>query len=174
MDPRWIIPFAANLLLAVLAGEMNHYLAPWGCSILLSGLVLPVAALRLSLGPGLVAMVLTGFALDALGPTAFGANAAILSAGLLILHAIRHRLVREGAVAHLVVALLANLVIFVTQPMFAGGLSAYATPTPLRIVMDLFLSQLVLAAAALWFFALQERALVLWGVDLTEELRHHR
>ncbi len=174
MDPRWIIPFAANLLLAMVAGEANHYLAPYGCSILLSGLALPVAGLRLSLRPGLLAMALTGLAMDALGPTAFGANAVLLMAGLLVLHSIRHRLVRDGATAHVVVALLANLVIFVTQPMLGGGLFAYAAPTPGRIVMDLLLSQIVLAAAALWFFAIQERALVLWGVNLTEELRNHR
>ena len=174
MDPRWLIPFAANILLVVIAGEANHYLAPWGCSLLLSGLALPVAALRLSLRPGLFAMVLTGFAMDAMTPAVFGANAALLSAGLLILHSIRHRLIREGAIARVVVALLANLVIFMTQPIFVGSLAAFAAPTPARIVVDLLLSQVVLSAMALWFFALQERALVLWGVDLGEELRQHR
>lgn len=171
MDPRWIIPFAANLLLFMIAGEANHYLAPHGLSIVIAGLALPMAGLRLSLRPGLLAMVLTGLALDSLGPTAFGASSALLVAGLLILHAIRHRLAREGATAHVIVALLTNLVIFVTQPMFSGGLSAYAASTVLRVLTDLVSSQLILIVLSLWFFSLQERALVLWGVDLGEELR---
>jgi len=174
MDPRWIIPLAANLLLLVIAGEVNHYISVWGFSLLLAGLALPVAGLRLSLRPGLLAMALTGLAMDALGPTAFGSSAALLTAGLLFLHAVRHRLARDSMSVHIIVALSTNVVIFVTQPMFVGALVAYATPTSLRVIVDLLFSQLILAALAWWFFALQERALVLWGVNLAEELRQHR
>lgn len=171
MDPRWIIPFAANLVLIFIAREANHYLAHVGVSIVLAGLVLPVTALRLSQGPGLLVVVLTGLAMDALGPAAFGTSAAILAAALLVLRTLRHRLMREAMSTHIAVALLANLLLFVAQPMFAGSISAYAAPTPTRIVVDLVFSQLVLTALALWFFALQQRALVLWGVNLSEEMR---
>lgn len=174
MDPRWIIPFATNLLLITLAREVNHYLAPAGVSLLLYGLVLPVTALRLGPGPGLIAMVLTGLSIDALNPTAFGASAVMLSLSLLVLHAIRQRLARDSMGVHLAVALAMNLVLFVAQPAFAGTLSAYETSTPFRIVVDLVASQAVLAAISWWFFALQERALVLLGVNLAEELREHR
>jgi hypothetical protein len=171
MDARWIIPFAANLLLIAIAREANHYLAQLGISIFLSGLVLPVVALRLSQGPGLVAVVLTGLAMDATGPTAFGSSAIILAAALLVVRALRHRLLREHLSTHLAVALLANLLLFFAQPLFAGTTTAYIAPTPMRVVVDLLLSQLILSALAWWFFALQERALVLWGVNLSEELR---
>lgn len=171
MDPRWIIPFAANLVLVFIAREANHLLAPFGVSIFLAGLVLPVTALRLSPGPGLFAVVLTGLAMDSLAPTAFGSSAVMLAAALLMIRALRHRLMRESMSTHLAVALLANLLLFVAQPMFAGSISAYAAPTPVRIAVDLVSSQLLLTALAWWFFSLQERALVLWGVNLTEEMR---
>lgn len=171
MDPRWIIPFAANLLLIVIAREANHHLAQFSVSIVLGGLVLPITALRLSQGPGLLAVVLTGLAMDATGPTAFGSSAFILAAALLAVRALRHRLMRESMSTHFAVALLANLLLFVAQPLFAGTTAAYAVPTVLRVVVDLLLSQVVLCALAWWFFALQERALVLWGVDLSEESR---
>ena len=56
---------------------------------------------------------------------------------------------------------------------YGGVLAALAEAhrLGLRVIVDLVLSQLVLCALARWFFALQERALVLWGVDLSEELR---
>ncbi|HEY5551577.1 MAG TPA: hypothetical protein VIK52_06805 [Opitutaceae bacterium] len=171
MDPRWIIPFAANLLLIVIAREANHHLAQVGVSILLGGLVLPVVALRLSQGPGLLVVVLTGLAMDALGPAAFGSSAILLAAALLALRAIRHRLMRESMSTHFAVALLANLLLFVAQPILGGSISAYATSTPSRIVVDLLLSQVAVIALAWWFFALQGRALVLWGVNLSEEMR---
>jgi len=109
--------------------------------------------------------------MDALGPTVFGSSAIILAAGLLAIRGLRHRLLRDSTSTHFAVALLANLVLFVAQPMLAGSITAYEAPTPVRIVVDLALSQILLACLAWWFFALQERALVLWGVDLTEEMR---
>jgi rod shape-determining protein MreD len=171
MDPRWIIPFAANLLLIAIAREANHYLAQVSVAIALGGLVLPVTALRLSQGPGLLAVVLTGFAMDATGPTAFGSSSIILAAALLAVRTLRHRLLREHFSTHLAVALLANLLLFFAQPLFSATAAAYAAPTLMRVVVDLLLSQIVLCVLACWFFALQERALVLWGVNLTEELR---
>lgn len=173
MDPRWIIPLLANMLLLTIAGEANHHLAPAGISILVAGLLLPFAGLRLRRGPGLLALVLTGFAMDALGPTAFGSSSVILATGLLVLHAVRHRLVRGSVSVHVATAVLANVAIFAAQPLFAGNLSDLATATPMRIITDLLLSQVAVIAVARWFLALQERALVLWGVDLVEELRQH-
>ncbi|HUG09592.1 MAG TPA: hypothetical protein VMM36_01190 [Opitutaceae bacterium] len=171
MDARWIVPFAANLLLIVIAREANHYIAQFSVSVLVAGLVLPVTALRLTTGPGLLAVVLTGLAMDALGPTAFGSSSIILAAGLLVLRALKNRLLRDSMSTHFAVALLANLVLFVAQPILSGSMTAYEAPTPTRIFVDLVFSQLLLTCLAWWFFTLQERALVLWGVNLSEEMR---
>ena len=171
MDPRWIIPFAANLLLAMIAREFNHYLAPVSVSVLIVGLALPVPALRLTTGPALLALTLTGLAIDATTPAAFGSTSAMLVIGLLILRAFRQRLVRDSFVTHLAAGLGMNLVLFIAQPFFAGGIQAYDTPTISRVLVDMIASQVVVAALAWWFFALQERALVLWGVNLSEESR---
>ena len=171
MDPRWIIPFAANLLLMTIGREVNHYLAPFSVSVMITGLMLPVAALRLTSGPSLFALVLTGLAVDAFTPTAFGATSVILATGLLALRTFRQRIVHDSFSTHLAVGLVANLIFFVVQPFLVRGVPAYETPTIMRILVDLVLSQALVAALAWWFFALQERALVLWGVNLAEESR---
>lgn len=173
-DPRWIIPFAANLLLIVLNRELNHYLATLGLSLTLAGLALPLTALRLSTLPGLLAVVLTGLAIDSLNDTAFGSTAVLFATCHLVLRAIRHRLARDSVPTHLAIALLANLALFFAQPLFSGSDLPHASPTVLRVVVDLLFSQVVLIALAWWFFALQERALVLWGVNLAEEMRQQR
>ena len=174
MDPRWIIPFAANLLLLLIGRETNHYLAPYGVSVLICGLALPVTALRLTTRPGLLVMVLTGLAIDALNPVAFGSSALLLAAGLLTVHALRQRLVQDSFATHLLVAVSMNLVLFVAEPFSTTGIPAFRTPTLMRILVDLLLSQALVVVLAWWFFALQERALVLWGVNLAEESREHR
>ena len=66
MYRRWLIPFATTLLLWSLVGQLNHYLAPYGAYLFVSGLLVTFAALRLSLRNGLAATLLTALAVDAL------------------------------------------------------------------------------------------------------------
>ena len=64
----------------------------------------------------------------------------------------------------------ANLVLFLAQPLLLGAPLA-GSATWGRVAVDLLCSQLVAGLLAPWFFALQEQALLLRGVNLTEEAR---
>ena len=169
MDPRWIVIVLANALLVFLGGQLNHYLAHFSVSVFVSGLCLPVSGLRLRFRPGFIAMAVSGLVLDAARPVPFGSSALLLTALFTGWHAVRARLPRTGTAPAVVGAVLANLVIFLAQPLLIPG--ALAATTASRVAVDLFGSQVAVVLLGPWFFALQEQALLLRGVNLGEEAR---
>jgi rod shape-determining protein MreD len=171
MDPRWALPVFANFLLLFLSGQINHYLAPLPLSIFVAGLCLPIAGLRLRFQPGLLAMLLTGLLCDASRPVPFGSSALLLGGLFTVWHGYRSRLPREGIRSAVTGALLANLVLFIAQPFLVGASLAAASATAGRVFVDFLASQVAVVLLGPWFFALQERALLLWGVNLAEEAR---
>ncbi len=172
MHRRWLIPFAAMLLLWSLVGQINHYLAPYGVSLFVGGLLVTFAALRLSLRPGLIATALAGLAVDAVEPVTFGTHL-ILFAGLhVVLYHLRSRFPREETILAVVTALLANLALFLAVSFVALGGHPAANSAWIRLFCDLGCSQVFVTAVAPWFFALQVHALAFAGVDLGEESRH--
>lgn len=171
MDPRWIVIVLANGLLVFVGGQLNHYLAHLPVSLFLYGLCLPVAGLRLRFRPGFIAMFLSGLVIDAARPVPFGSTALLLSALFTGWHAVRTRLPREGVAAAVLGALLANVVIFLAQPLLLGPSVALASTTASRVLVDLLCSQVAIVLLGPWFCALQEQALLLRGVNLAEEAR---
>ena len=109
MYRRWLIPFATTLLLWSLVGQLNHYLAPYGAYLFVSGLLVTFAALRLSLRNGLAATLLTALAVDALEPVPFGTHFVLFGLMHVVLFHLRTRFPREELIFGVVVALLANL-----------------------------------------------------------------
>ncbi len=170
MDPRWIVIVLANAFLVFLGGQLNHHLAPLACSVFLSGLCLPVAGLHLRLRPGLIATFLSGLVLDAARPVPFGSSALLLATLFTCWHGMRARLPREGVAPGVVGASAANLVLFGAQPLLLGA-DTVAGVTWNRIAVDLLASQVAIVVLGPWFFALQEQALLLRGVNLAEEAR---
>jgi rod shape-determining protein MreD len=172
MHRRWLITFATMLLLWSLVGHVNYYLAPYGVSLFAGGLLVTFAALRLSLRNGLMATMLAGLAIDAFEPVPFGTHL-LLFAGLhVVLFRLRTRFPREETVFGVVVALLANLALFLALSLLTFGDQPAASAAWLRLFADLGCSQVLIAVVAPWFFALQRRALELGRVDLAEEDRH--
>jgi rod shape-determining protein MreD len=169
MYRRWLIPFATALLLWSLVGQINHYLAPYGAYLFVGGLLVTFAALRLSLRNGLVATLLTGLAIDALEPVPFGTHFVLFGLMHVILFHLRTRFPREELIFGVVVALLANLGIFLGLSFVALGSHPAPGVAWLRVFADLGWSQLFIAAIAPWFLALQERALELGRVNLADE-----
>ena len=172
MYRRCLIPFATMMLLWWLVAQLNHYLAPCGAYLFVGGLLVTFAALRLRLRHGLPATLLAGLAIDAVEPAPFfGTHLVLFAVAYVLLFHLRTRLPREETVIGVVAALFANLALFL-------GLSFVVLndhPAPgvawLRLFADLCWSQLFVAAAAPWFFALQQRALELCRVDLVAEHR---
>jgi len=170
-DPRWLIVFAANLLLWWLTGLVNDFCAGFAVHFYLGGLFVTYAALRLDRKHGFIATVLTGLMLDAAEPVPFGTS--VLLFGLI--HATllygRQQFPREGAVFGLVVALLANLFLFIALSFLLVGANPRPGEAWLRIFVDLLASQLFMLLIAPWFLALQDRAMEL--VQIHPETGRH-
>lgn len=160
-DPRWLIVTLANLLFGWLTGLVNHSIAGFGVNLYLGGLLVTYAALRLDSRHGLAATVFTGLMVDSLLPVPFGTNLLFF----LIIHATvlygRQRFPREGAIFGIVVAMLANLFLFIAISFLLVGENPRPANAWLRIFADLLLSQGAIVLVAPWFFALQDRAMEL-------------
>ncbi len=172
MHRRWLITLATTLLLWCLVGQINHTLAPYGVSLFVGGLLVTFAALRLGLRNGLTATLLTGLAVDALEPVPFGTHLLLFAGIHVALYHLRTRFPREETILGVVTALLSNLALFLALSFVTLGGQPAATGAWMRLLCDLILSQLFIAAVAPWFFALQEHALAFAGIDLAEESRH--
>jgi len=160
-DPRWLIVTSANLLLWWLTGLANHYVADYAVFFYLGGLLITYAALRLDPKQGLIATLLTGLMVDALEPVPFGTSLVLFSLVHLTVLYGRQRFPREGAVFGIVVALLANLFLFIALSFLLVGAGPRPASAWLRIFGDLLFSQLAIFVVAPWFLALQDRAMEL-------------
>ena len=163
-DPRWLIVTLANLLLWWLTGLANHYGADHAVYFYLGGLLITYAALRLDPKQGLIATLLTGLMVDALEPVPFGTSLILFSVIHLTVLYGRKRFPREGAVFGIVVALLANLFLFIALSFLLVGAGPRPASAWLRIFGDLFFSQLAIFLVAPWFLALQDRAMDLAAI----------
>jgi rod shape-determining protein MreD len=158
-DPRWLIVFLANLLLWWLVGLANNCLAIFSVHLYLGGLFLVYAALRLDHKHGLIALVLTGLMFDAMQPVPFGTNVVLFG----LVHATllygRQRFPRESSIFGIVVALFANLFLFIALSFLLVGANPRPGEAWLRIFVDLLASQLAILLITPWFLALQARAM---------------
>jgi rod shape-determining protein MreD len=168
-DYRWLVIFACNLLLVWLVGLANHSVADFSflwidyCSfhLYLGGLLVTFAALRLDLGQGFAATLLTGLAVDATVPVPFGTSMILFG----IVHAVlfygRRRFPREEVVFAVVVTLFSNLFLFLALSFLLVGRNPQPAGAWLRLFSDLLASQLAVGLATPWFTALQVRAFAL-------------
>lgn len=167
--PRWLIVFVANLLLCWLVGLANSYLSR--CSILwmdhvsihlyVGGLLVTYSALHLDRISGLIAVGLTGLAFDAMEPVPFGTSLILFG----LVHATllygRQRFPREGEIFSIVLALLANLFLFIALSFILVGANPRPGEAWIRLFVDLLAAQAFLLLITPWFIALQERAVEL-------------
>jgi hypothetical protein len=160
-DPRWLIVTLANLLLWWLTGLANHYVAGFAVHFFLGGLLIAYGALRLDPKQGLIATVLTALLVDALEPVPFGTSLVLFSLIHVTVLYGRQQFPREGAVIGIVVALLANLFLFIALSFLLVGAHPRPGSAWLRIFADLFFSQLAILLVAPWFLALQDRVMEL-------------
>ncbi len=162
---RPFVTFLTLLVLWVLVAQVNHLLAETQVYLFIGGLFVAYAALALPLRDGLAAVLLGGLLFDSGAPVPFGTHALLFAAVHAIVFNIRDRLPRDETVARVIVALLANLGLFLALSFaLIGRGPAPGTAWP-RLIIDLACSQVFLALLAPWFFALQSRALVLTGAE---------
>lgn len=163
-DPRWLIVFAANLLLWWLVGLLNDLLAPSAVHVYVGGLFVVYSALRLDRKHGLIAVVLTGLLVDAAQPLPYGTSMLLFG----LVHATllygRQRFPREGAIFGIVIALFANLFLVIALSFLLVGANPRPGAAWLRIFVDLLASQFALLLITPWFLALQDRAMELVSI----------
>jgi rod shape-determining protein MreD len=164
---RAFVTFATLFLLWTIVSQLNHSLGTVRIYLWVGGLFITHAALNLPLRSGLGGSLLGGLMLDSVSPVAFGTHTLLFAVGHCLLFNLRDRLPREETSARVVIALFANLALF----LVFSFLLIHRGPAPAavwpRIVFDLICSQVFLALVAPWFFALQARAL-----DFTDLLAH--
>jgi rod shape-determining protein MreD len=157
--------FLTLLLLWALVAQANHALSSLRVYIFVGGLFVTYAALMLPLSAGLATILMGGLLCDATSPVAFGTHLVLFAAAFAVLTHLRDRLPREDTVARVLVALLANLGLFLIFSFTQIGGSPSPAAAWSRLIADLVCSQICLALIAPWFFALQFHALLLVGAE---------
>ena len=168
MKRRVLILTAASLLLALLLGQLNHYLAVWQVHVWCGGLFVAFVALRLGYRTGATAAFIAGLLLDAGTPVAFGTQGFLFLAAHAVIFTVRARAPRDETIVGVMVALLANLGLFLALSFLRIDPLIEPAQAWMRVFADLLVSQVVLALIAPWFFAVQTRLLEANGTNLRE------
>jgi rod shape-determining protein MreD len=158
---RLLLIFLSTLLLWVLTAQLNHVLAPWRIYLFLGALAITLPALTSSLRTGLLASFLGGLLFDAVAPIPFGTHALLFSLTHAVIFNLRDRVPRDDTLSRVLIALFANLGLFLLFSFTQVARSPAPASLWPRLFADLACSQLVLALIAPWFFAIQSRALAL-------------
>lgn len=166
---RTIVVFCCGLIFFALTRQANHALAGHGLSLWVGGLLVAFPALRLAPQQGFNTCFALGLLVDSFSSFPFGLNAFLFGVTHLVIVRIRNRLASDEPIIATVVALISNLALFLILSFFVLGRIKGIQISGLRLLADLVLSQLVIGLTAGWFFALQERALGLARVGVTDE-----
>jgi hypothetical protein len=159
-----VISLALVLLWAFVA-RVNDAVAGLHVGFFVGGLFVTYAALMLPLGDGLAAVLIGGAVCDAHAPVAFGTHALLFAVAHVLIFHFRDRLPRDETAGRILVALTANLGLFLAISVKTVGAAPASAAVWLRLIADLVCSQAFLALIAPWFFALQERALALTRIE---------
>jgi cell shape-determining protein MreD len=153
-----LVSFLTVLLLWALVGQVNNYLAGAHLYLFVGGLLVAHAALELPLRSGMAVSLLIGWVCDANAFVTFGTHAFLFATAHAILFNLRDRLPHEETTGRVVIALFANLALFLSLSFLEIDSSPAPAASWLRLFADLAASQIFLALIAPWFFALQRRA----------------
>jgi rod shape-determining protein MreD len=158
-----IVIFLTMLLLWVLVSQLNHFLAVWRVYLFVGGLLVTYAALRLPLRTGLLVTAGIGLLAEVGTGLTLGTYLVLLCAAHALIYHVRDRVPRDQTVTRVLIALLANLALFLLLSILLVGQGPWPASVWPRLIFDLVCSQVFVALVAPWFFALQEKALELAG-----------
>lgn len=151
--------------------QINHAFAPLHLSVFAGGLFIAYSSLRVGFREGWWCSVLIGLLIDSSAAVYFGFHALLFAALHSLIYNYRGRFPHEETAFGVIVALFANIVLFLIITVSL----LHRSPAPLaavsRLFVDLLASEILIVLIAPWFFALQERALELGGVSLRREQR---
>jgi rod shape-determining protein MreD len=158
---RVLAIFLCQLVLWSVVSQANHLLTGLHVYLFAGGLYVAFAALTLSGGECLAAAMLAGAACDAAEPVPFGTHALLFAAAGTLIFSVRDRLQGDDGASRIAVVLVANLALFLGLSLCEAARARAAMGDWPRLVSDLLCSQVFLALATPWFFALQRRAVAL-------------
>ena len=153
---------ATFALLGAILAVLNDLLAPCQVHLYAAGLFVAGAVFSWPTAAGGAALFLAGCVADANAPPElFGAQTALFCAAYLVLRALPRRFPGEETSARVAAALAINLALFLALSALRGARYPDPGAAALRLGFELAASELFVALAAPWFFALQARALAL-------------
>jgi len=160
---RPLVIFATLLVLWLILSELNHAVAPMHIYFWVGALFVTFAAIALPLRPGLIATILGGLLCDGTTAVPFGLHTLLFAAAHVVLFNLRDRVPREETAGRVLIALFANLALFLAFSFLQ--LSRWKSPGDVwpRLLFDLLCSQVLLVLIAPWFFALQSRSLAVFA-----------
>lgn len=158
---RTLTLFGCQLILWAIISQLNNTLSGAHVYLFVAGLYLTFAAVAQPFGSGCAAAILIGAVSDANAPVAFGTHVVLFTLTHVLLCRLRGRIPRDDTVSRVVIAVLTNLGLFLALSLSRMAHSPVIAANWPRLLWDLVCSQLLLTLIAPWFFALQERALVL-------------
>jgi rod shape-determining protein MreD len=159
--------FLTLYLLRALVAEVNNSLSGLHIWLFAGGLFVAYSALMMPFRPGFVATLLAGLLCDSVTPVPFGTHAFLFSAAHIIVFNLRERMQRDDTAVRVIAALLINAGLFLALTFVRirvahGGAAAWP-----RMLSDLAWSEVAIAVAAPWFFALQLRTLEIARANLS-------
>ena len=158
---RLALIFLSTLLLWAVTAQINHALAPWRFYVFVGALAVTLPALTFSLRAGILASFLGGLLFDSVAPVAFGTHALLFALTHAVVFNFRDRIPRDDTLSRVLIALFANLGLFLVFSFTQVTRSPAPASLWPRLFADLACSQVCLALIAPWFFAVQARALAL-------------
>jgi len=152
---------ASLVLLWFGLAQLNHGLTPLHLHLFAGGLYVIFPALRFPAASGLLLSCLVGLWCDASSAAPLGTHLVLFATAHTLLRRARPHLDARHTPSLVLVALLTNAALYLAL----SGILAYRAPilarAAPRLLLDLALSEALLALIAPWFFALQTRLLTL-------------
>lgn len=158
--------FLTLYLLQAIVAEANSAFSAAHVWLFAGALYVTYPALAAPFREGFLVSVLGGLLCDAAAPVPFGTHAALFAAAHAVVYSARERLQRDETAVRVGVALVLNAALYLAiATLRIRHVPAEATVWP-RMLDDLAVSELAVAACAPWFFALQARSLELARANL--------
>ncbi|GAB5560280.1 MAG: hypothetical protein SynsKO_19270 [Synoicihabitans sp.] len=166
---RLFVMVMAAWVLITLVRQVNHAASPLNLSLWVGGLLVAFPAIHLNPRTAFTSCFIIGLMLDAWSPLPFGTHALLFGAAQIIIGRLRMRLATREPTIELIVALIANLILFVAMTFIVIGRSGGGSFSGFRLLAELAVSQVVIALILPWYFALQSR-----GCDLLLNFRPNK
>ena len=168
---QWLILFALHGLALILLSQLNQTLATVSLFLFVNGLLISFPALFLPLGQGMAAVFLISIFYDSGEPWKMGASMIPNLITFTALYYIRDRIQYNNRRVFMMVALTANLFLFLYYTILAGSSYGITSQFVFLNLVHLLMSELVLFVFAGLLLVYQKDVLRMFNIDVDASLR---